>query len=120
MDTKVLIKALVHSLCWGLGFASAYLILAHSNNKDSYGLIIGWWSACYVGYIVNIRINALILAIVMYIVTCSISATLGYVWFYHDAAGNLSLDLFIVILLQGFVFISPIFVNEFIKKILTG
>lgn len=110
------VKALVHSLCWLLGFWLTYFIMAHSSSKEAYGVIIGWWFACYIGFVSSIGIKVAIPAYILYVSVCVISSILGYPWFYHDAP-EFGLSLFFIILVQGIVFISPIAINEFTRMI---
>lgn len=101
----------MHIAYWVVGFSAAYLTMLHSDAREAYGFMTGWWCACYLGYVTNIKIKTVILAYLSYITVCLVSFLFGYVWFYHGAGSNLNVQLVVVILLQGGVFVSPIIVN---------
>ena len=107
----------MHITWWAIGFSMAYFIMLHSDARESYGIITGWWCACYLGYVTNIKIKAAIPSYLLYVIVCIISFILGYAWFYHGAGSNVSVQLVIVILLQGVVFISPIIVNTVTRRL---
>lgn len=112
MSTKEMVKVLMHVSFWGIGFSIIYLTMSHSDVREAYGFITGWWCACYLGYVTNIKSKAVIPSYLLYVTLCIVSFSLGDVWFYHGAGSNLNIQLVVIILLQGVVFVSPILINE--------
>ena len=107
-----------HFLSWIAGFSIVYFAMSHSSSKEIYGIISGWWCACYFGYIASLRFKIIFPTFIAYVLICIISLIFGEAWFFHDADNKLSVHILVVILLQGCIFISPIIMNEITKMIL--
>ncbi len=117
IDRKVIIKVILFILWWVTGFSLVYSTMSHSEVKTAYGLITGWWFACYLGYVTNIKIEVAIPCYLLFVFISIISFLIGYTWFYQGAGSSLSLRLIMVIVVQGIVFISPILVNSLTRVI---
>jgi len=91
--------------------------MEHSSSKGVYGFIVAWWMACYIGYIANIGIKAMLLALPLYATVLTTSFLTGNSWFYHDPPKQFDLFFIFLVLANGLVFVSPILVNATVRKI---
>ena len=115
---KQIFQVAAHIACWGSGFTIVYLLMVHSEARQAYGLLTGWWFACYLGYVIGINTKAIVPSYLIYVCGCTVSFTLGSAWFYQGAGTEWSQHLMVVIILQGLVFISPIVINAVMRKLI--
>lgn len=116
--SNIIQQTVLFYVYWAIGFLVPFLIASHSPSKMAYGIIFGWWSACYFGYLSSIRIKTSWIIATIYIAICIISFIIGKPWFYHGAGSSFSFQLIIAIFIQSLLFISPIFVNAGSRMIL--
>ena len=117
MNFGVIKYSILHFTFWLVGFSSAVLLMPHSSSREAYGVITGWWFACYMGYVLGVRFKASLYAFILYFGVSIASVLFGYQWLYKGHNGSINGHILLMLLIQSFVFISPILVNEVMLKI---
>lgn len=114
---RELLQAVVHLILWVAGFYLAYFIVSHSEAKIVYGVICGWWFACYFGFVFDIKIRVIVPAYILYVSLCIMSIGLEMQWFYKGGNALLDFNLGLIILFQGLLFVSPICINTIVLSL---
>ena len=107
---------LIHIISWCIGFGLTTIVASHSSVSVNYAIISGWWSACYFGYILNVRGISIPFAYIVF-VFLFIVLYVNEVFSFHDMGDNIDIFMIIIVLGQGLVFVSPILVNEIIRVV---
>ena len=107
---------LVHIISWCIGFGLTFAVTSHSSVSVNYGIISGWWVACYFGYILNVRAKSVPFAYIVF-VFLFIILYVNEVFSFHDMGNQIDIFMVVIVLSQGIVFISPILVNEITRII---
>lgn len=110
-------NVVIHFSCWFLGFFLAFHIMHDSDARLAYAIIIGWWFACYFGYVLKIDLKAIVPVFLLYFFVCVLSFIFDNVWFYHSPILRFDLQLMLIVMLQSFVIVSPILFNSIVRKV---
>lgn len=113
----IVFGGLFHSIAWIVGFFLFAYVFSYSASSYAYGYLSGWWLALYVGYLTNIKFRSAYIAAFLYLILGIFSSVYNWVWFYKDFPNEISLDLFAILFIGMFVFVSPIFVNSVMRLI---
>lgn len=116
MFRRSLVGGVAHCAFWLIGIVISFTVMAHSEARIAYGLLTGWWIALYFGYITNISISSSVFPFLIYICTGIFAVICKWTWFYKGLPETITLYYVIILLLGAAIFVSPILINEVVRK----
>ena len=109
--------ALLHGLAWSGAYWGAVLFFAHSPSRVAYGQLCGWWASLDVGYLLRVRVPAVIVILAWYWFTGILVAYTDLRFFYPSVGEELDLPFFLIRTGGGILTASPIFINFVVQAV---
>jgi hypothetical protein len=104
---------------WLITYTLVVVFFQDSDSKIAYGILCGWWSSLYVGYIFDIRFKTEVVPLVVYALVGTLTTYLALSWIYRDWPSTRITDRMLLVVVDSIFFLSPIAVNSivyFLKK----
>ena len=99
--------------------AGGYGLAAFFTTEDTFtwGAVFGWWLSLYVGFIVGIKWPVIVPCSIVYVVVLLVDIFMNAGWFYSDGASSNPTGYFMLSLIGLPILVSPILVNELVRRL---